>query len=27
MDEAKRHFYTCEAIWNTKSSKHLLSAF
>jgi hypothetical protein len=27
MDEAKRHFYTCEAVWNTKSSKHLLSAF
>ena len=26
MDEAKRDFYTCEAVWNTKLSKHLLSA-
>jgi hypothetical protein len=27
MDEAKRDFYTCEAVWNTKLFKHSLSAF
>jgi hypothetical protein len=27
MDEAKRNFYTCEAIWNTKLFKPLLNAF